>query len=78
MFSFDKNSPAEESGLHTLVYCIPPNRSPSVLFYRTTPFSYIMTLQVTGKGQVDKLNPVLLSKTEIQWLLGKIKVSKTI
>jgi hypothetical protein len=37
-----------------------------------------MTLQGTGKGQVDKLNPVLLSKTKIQWLLGKIKVSKTI
>jgi hypothetical protein len=35
-----------------------------------------MTLQVTGKVQDDKLNPVLLSKTEIQWLLGKIKVSK--
>jgi hypothetical protein len=35
-----------------------------------------MILQLTGKGQVDKLNPVLLSKTEIQWLLGKAKVSK--
>jgi hypothetical protein len=29
-----------------------------------------------GKGQDDKLNGVLLSRTEIQWLLGKIKVSK--
>ena len=35
-----------------------------------------MAIQVTGKEQDDKLNPVLLSKTEMQWLLGKIKVSK--
>jgi hypothetical protein len=35
-----------------------------------------MTVHVSGEGQVDKLNPVLLSKTEIQWLLGKAKVSK--
>jgi hypothetical protein len=35
-----------------------------------------MTVQVSGEGQVDKLNPVLVSKTEIQWLLGKAKVSK--
>ena len=25
---------------------------------------------------MDNLNPVLLSRTEIQWLLGRIKVSK--